>query len=563
MPTCPKCQSSFEITPEDLVFYDKISPIFNGKKFQIPSPTLCPSCRIQRRLGYRNQQNFYQRLDDFSKTNIVSLYSPNKPYKVFNDKIFWSDKWSPLEYGQDFNFNDSFFNQFRQLQINVPRSSMHQDLTNENCEYTTFSAQSHNCYLSSGFNSCENIYYSAWQVLLKDSVDCLKCTKSELLYECMDCQNCYHCLFSQNCVNCDHSYFLEDCIGCSRCIGCKNLRNKKNYIFNKPSQSEEVDKFISNLGSYKCLLETKELSDKHRKKLPSLYAHLQKTENCSGDRLENAKNCQQCFDGIVDAEDCHYCQIFGWDARDLGDCTLATKNSELLYENLAIMEVYNSAFINFCSRCNNIFYCDNLASCEHCFGCIGLRNAKYCILNKQYSKEDYDSLTSRIIPHMQKLNEWGEFFPISISPFGYNETVAQELFPLTEDEAIQKGFDWCSYKSPQPKFTKTLSADQLEKFDDIQSVPDDITKFALKCEISGNLFQIQKPELKFYQQMNIRLPRRCPKIRHLDRLHRRQPWKLWHRVCDRSGCSIEFDTAYAPEDGEIVYCEKCYLESVY
>ena len=37
---------------------------------------------------------------------------------------------------------------------------------------------------------------------------------------------------------------------------------------------------------------------------------------------------------------------------------------------------------------------------------------------------------------MQKTGEWGEFFPASFSPFGYNETVAQEYFPLNRSVVI-------------------------------------------------------------------------------------------------------------------------------
>jgi len=36
----------------------------------------------------------------------------------------------------------------------------------------------------------------------------------------------------------------------------------------------------------------------------------------------------------------------------------------------------------------------------------------------------------KIIEHMQKMGEWGEFFPSSLSPFGYNETVAEEYYPI-------------------------------------------------------------------------------------------------------------------------------------
>ena len=32
--------------------------------------------------------------------------------------------------------------------------------------------------------------------------------------------------------------------------------------------------------------------------------------------------------------------------------------------------------------------------------------------------------------------EWGEFFPSSLSPFGYNETVAQEYFPMSREDIL-------------------------------------------------------------------------------------------------------------------------------
>ena len=41
---------------------------------------------------------------------------------------------------------------------------------------------------------------------------------------------------------------------------------------------------------------------------------------------------------------------------------------------------------------------------------------------------------------MISTGEWGEFFPSSLSPFGYNETVAQEYFPLTREEVLESSF---------------------------------------------------------------------------------------------------------------------------
>ena len=73
--------------------------------------------------------------------------------------------------------------------------------------------------------------------------------------------------------------------------------------------------------------------------------------------------------------------------------------------------------------------------------------------------------------------------------------------------------------------------------------------------------------------MNIPIPRLHPNIRYKNRFALRNPMKLWNRkcMCDKfnhpnhigSACEVEFETSYAPERLEIVYCEKCYQQEVY
>jgi hypothetical protein len=95
---CPHCRATFPITDMDLEFYDKVSPVFNGKKYAIPTPTLCPDCRQQRRLSFRNIRKLYKRKCDATEKDIVSIYSPDKPFTVYNQDYWWSDAWSPLDY---------------------------------------------------------------------------------------------------------------------------------------------------------------------------------------------------------------------------------------------------------------------------------------------------------------------------------------------------------------------------------------------------------------------------------------------------------------------------------
>ena len=106
---CKQCQTDFSVTDWDLEFYDKIAPVFSWVKYGVPSPTLCPDCRNKRRLAWRNRRNMYRRNCDASGKNIISMYSPDKPYKVYHVKEFESDRWNPKDYWMQFDFSKTFF----------------------------------------------------------------------------------------------------------------------------------------------------------------------------------------------------------------------------------------------------------------------------------------------------------------------------------------------------------------------------------------------------------------------------------------------------------------------
>src|SRR3989339_1078534 len=563
---CKNCQQNFEITNEDLKFYEKVSPEFNGKKYLIPVPQFCPRCREQRRWARRNQAKLYKRKCDFSGEDIISLYSPDKSYKVYAEKYLWSDKFDPMKYGCDYDFSKTFFQQFYELQKYVPRGAMQQDGTNENCEYTTFGGNNKNCYLTYACSYNEDLCHSTFVITTKNSCDCLVVIGSEFCYECVDCSKCYNCKFCKDCNECLDSYFLDDCKGCANCICCKNLRNKSFYIYNKKVSKEEFEKFKKYLDEGD-LLKEKEKFDQWKFQFPYICQHIVNSENSDGDYLEHAKNCHQCFDIVLSAEDCKYCQYSGWNGKDMMDVSMCGKNSELVYEMQATVESYNCAFTFFCRDDQNSYYCDNINHCKHCFGCINLRHKEYCILNKQYTKEEYEILVPKIINKMKEDLEFGELFPITLSPFAYNETLAQEYFPLTKEEVLEKGYQWKDEIIEVLKVEKIIPANSLPN--SILEIPrpedvgqaDDILNWAIECEITKKPFKIIKPELEFYRKMNLPIPRRHPDQRHKDRMALRNPRKLWKRNCMK--CNAEIQTTYSPDRKEIIYCEKCYLGSIY
>lgn len=121
---CKQCQKQFVVEDDDLEFYKKISPTFAEKTFEIPAPTLCPDCRMRRRLSWRNERSLYKRNCDLCNREMVTLYRKDSPFKVYCQECFWSDKWDPRNYGQNFDPNKSFFEQFRELQAKTPRIAL-------------------------------------------------------------------------------------------------------------------------------------------------------------------------------------------------------------------------------------------------------------------------------------------------------------------------------------------------------------------------------------------------------------------------------------------------------
>lgn len=242
-------------------------------------------------------------------------------------------------------------------------------------------------------------------------------------------------------------------------------------------------------------------------------------------------------------------------AKDCYDVYRWGHTGELCYECMGVGAGANQML--FCACCwpnnNNLLYCSFCNSCHDCFGCAGLRHKSYCIFNRQYSKEEYENIVPTLIESMMKTGEWGEFFPVSLSAYAYNDSIAQEYFPLTKEQVLKRGWRWSDYEAPLPVVQKIIAAVDLP--DSIDAIPDDILNWAIECEVTKKLFKIVRQELDFYRQMKLPIPRRHPYQRHKDRMALRNPRKLWDRTCAK--CQKTIVTSYAPERPEIVSCEEC------
>lgn len=477
------------------------------------------------------------------------MYTAESPYTVYCQNCWWSDKWDAKDFAKDLDFNRPFFEQMDELMRQVPRISL-MNKEHTNAEYCNFAWRNKDSYLCTTTGECEDAFYVKRSWNCRGIADCSNLTGCELCYESIDCTNCYACLWLQNssdCTDCSLGYNLKNC---KNCFGCYNLVNQSYCIYNEKFSPEEYGKKITEL---KKNLPTEVEKFLAIKTIPRKFMDATNVENCSGDAIYNSKNAQYCFDAHH-LEDCKY--VF--DASHLKDAYDVNNDdhSELVYEACGSETNYMHRFNDICWFDQFLTYCSLCFHSEQLFGCVGMRKDKYCILNKQYSKEDFEALVPRLIQHMKENGEFGEYFPITLSPFGYNETLANDLYPMSETDARKAGFAWTAETEELTYHGPKLSPPLF-----LADADPETTKKIYTCTASGKLYRITPQEFELYKKLEAPLPQKCPEQRFKDRSARKNPRVLWQRPC--SSCDVGLQTVYAPNRPEQVLCESCYLKLIY
>jgi len=546
---CQNCKKDFIIEPDDFVFYEKM---------KVPPPEICPLCRQKLRTTFRNFKTLYKRPCSKSGELIVSAYNPDTKFPVYGISEWWSDDWDAMHYGMDINFEKSFFKQLGELFDMVPHLSLWV-VRSENCQYSNQIDNSKNCYLAFGAINDENCDYGHIVWDCRDSVDNLYLFKSEFCYECIDCLESSKLFYSQECESCVDSIGLFDCRNCLNCIGCVGQINKSYYVFNKPVTKEEYKNFLlkyplKEKSSIDYILRERDIL---RTKIPQRAFFGSHNNNVSGNHIYNAHNIHYSFD-IKRGENSKFCFTVR-EAIDSYDISFTGNLSEC-YQCLTILGSNRVIGSQTIVDSHDVFYSESCFNCSEIFGCYGLRKKSYCIFNKQYSKDEYNSLKEKLIEKMKKDGEWGKFLPYYLSPFAYNEAIVNEYMPLSKEEAIKEGFRW------QDDIPST-SGQETVKLDNLPAIPadysEDLLKEILKCERCNKNYRFINREIGFYKKMGLSLPRYCFNCRHEERMRARNPRYLWDTKCSR--CGGEIKTSYTPEDQKIykIYCEKCYQKEVY
>lgn len=488
----------------------------------------------------------YRRVCDATKQPVISIYSPDKPYKVYDQKVWRSDVWDPMDYGRDFDFSKSFTEQFGELMREVPRLALI-NVNAEASEYVNCASSNKSCHLSFDVWFCEECLYSRTVYKSDNIFDCLYVSDSHHCYECINGYNLFGSLYSFNCFSSTKISFCINCRWVHDCFLCNNLENTSYCIENKQYTKEEYEKMIKTYTLEESIAKYKEMFQN---------ADIEMFIACEDCTWSFQKNSVRCYNssGNVSCEDSKFL-LDSYSAKNCyDDCYAGIESSEMNLETLGNQDAKQSLFISASfNGPSHVLYCDHCHACQYCFACIWLRNKSYCIFNKQYTKEEYNTLVPKIIEHMRTMGERGEFFHPSLSPFGYNETVAQEYFWLMKSEEENDterlsvkvwrrklkskegidysrfGYHWSDYEAPVPQSDKVVEGKDLPDMwcaDLKQQDPpylQNILSYAIRGEVTWRLFRLQSAEIQFYEKHNLPLPKKHPDQRHLERMTLR--WK--------------------------------------
>jgi len=287
--------------------------------------------------------------------------------------------------------------------------------------------------------------------------------------------------------------------------------------------------------------------------------------NCTGNQIFECRNCRDCFE-IMRCENCRYVRQ-GDNIKSAYDVT-AWSGVEGAYDSMAIGA--QAANIRFTALgaigATNFEYSFLAIAGNDLFGCVSMKKGSHCILNKQYSEQEFRELAPKIREHMAAMPYedsrgrtygYGEFFPIEISPFGYNETIAQNFHPMKPEEAKREGYKW--YEGGRAPHEITKRAEDLP--DHVKDAGDDILKEAIGCARCGRAFRMPPMELQILRARNLPLPRWCPMCRIESKY---DIWVKESRLlpfeCPQCGVKTQISENLIGKSK--VYCEGCYNKEV-
>ena len=472
--------------------------------------------KIQER---RKQTSFRDFLMEVSSWYTLTLYNnkgiisrfPDTPRikSVISNKEFEKGRDDLLEAWINYNAEEDFLNHFDILFKSIDMVNSCQYWNNINSDFAESVLNGKNIYLTfAAINDCENVCYS---VSVKNN-----CTNifnslmvqpnSQDIYFATNIASSYKVFYSRYIQNSNNIWFSTNLIWCTECIDCDNLENASYHIANEPYSKEEY--FIKKNE----ILKNKWAFFKKYRSL-KLWGN-----NIGCQNIKNGDALFNCFD-VSDAKHSFNVKwgknlIFtgwiGWVENAYDICGWGSSTANNIYGVAGVKgdHVYCSSHI----IGTNIFYSYYLEDCSYCIGCIWLKNKQYCILNKQYSKQQWKILADKIFKKMEDKWTLWDFFSWSTNPFYFNDTIAGMLWDFSKEEVEEKWYMWRDeeIKVDIPEWTDIISISDINNFQWYDeswnwTIDPEIMKKVIQDD-SGNYYRIVQMEYDFLMKHTLPLP---------------------------------------------------------
>ncbi len=327
----------------------------------------------------------------YKNDGLISRFPESQKIKNIVEVNTYNQKYGDWVNGIEYDFSQNFFENFKKVFVNIPKMATIKYGNNENCDYTDTTFWASNSYLSICIGEkAENILYSALAYInVKNVLNSVHITlNSENIYFCFQVSRSFNIFYSKNIANSSNIWFSSNLIGCSECIFCDDLENQKYCIENKVYEKEEYFKLK------KEILKQKEKFINFYKKYPKISKNLS-SENCIWQGVSFSENIENGY--IIE-------RISNWRNVSFSDGNPLSSNIYDCFDITHLDEGYgwmwcgqwsDNMYIGAnASSSSHIYYSYFMWNCSFCLGCIWLKNKSFCILNKEYSKEEWYELAT-------------------------------------------------------------------------------------------------------------------------------------------------------------------------
>lgn len=155
------------------------------------------------------------------------------------------------------------------------------------------------------------------------------------------------------------------------------------------------------------------------------------------------------------------------------------------------------------------------------------------------------------IPYIDKMGNkyvYGDFLPIELSYFGYNDSVANDLYQMDKNGIKNNHY---VLQENNHKDIINGAIDSISLPDSIYDTNDDILEKVLISKNTKRHYKITQDEFNFYKKHSIPIPRESFYERYSKRFKLATSFKLYKSKSSKSG--IDILTSYNPNDNQIVW----------